>query len=123
MDEQNDKSQLWADSPIHDQIRDAGLDSCGSSTMTCDICGKEFPADTRACLDTGIIVEQVPDDGEDWKGEFIPIDPATFCPEERARIMAEMEIEDGEFDELLLTGKIGGLGAIICLECQEDIIS
>ena len=90
-------------------------------TMTCDICGQEFPADSRACVDSGIIVEQIPDAGEEWKGEFIPIDPATFCPEERKKIMAAMELDDAEFDELLLTGKIAGLGAIICLECQDEL--
>jgi len=125
MNEQPDKASSWADSPIHDMIREAGVDSYPSTgaTMMCDICGREFPADSHACVDSGIVVEQTPDDGEEWKGEFIPIDPATFCPDERKRIMASMELDDAEFDELLLTGKIGGLGAIICLECQDELIN
>lgn len=89
--------------------------------MRCDVCGKDFQADARACLESGIDVVAQTEDGEEWKEDFTPIDPRQFPLAERQAIMEMMELDDAQFDELLLTGKIEGLGAIVCLGCQDKL--
>ena len=91
-------------------------------TMKCDWCGKEFPADARACVEAGFDAAYVEDDGEAWKGEDRePLPPGHIeaGDGDRKRLKAEMGLNDAELDELLSTGKIEGLGAIVCLECQD----
>lgn len=90
--------------------------------MKCDWCGKEFPADARACIEAGIEAAWVEDDKEPWKGD----DPEPGIPshvevgeQDRESMKAAMGLSDTELDELLTTGKIGGLGAIVCLACQD----
>lgn len=91
-------------------------------TMTCDWCGKEFPADARACVEAGFTAEYIEEyPAEGWKDEpesepgFIE-----FGDGDRERLKAEMGLTDAELDELLQTGEIEGLGAIVCLECQDE---
>jgi len=90
--------------------------------MKCDWCGKEFPADARACVETGFhaVYEQEP--GEEWKEAETAVLPAghEFAPAHRERLKAEMGLEDGELDQLLTTGKVEGLGGIVCLQCQDE---
>lgn len=88
--------------------------------MTCDFCGKIFPADARACVESGW--DAVHDDeGEEWKGECDQpaLTPETISAEQREQMKAAMELDDAQLDELLRTGKVEGLGAIVCLECQD----
>lgn len=90
--------------------------------MKCDWCGKEFPADARACVEAGFDAAWIEDDGEAWKGEDRePLPPGHIeaGDGDRERLKAEMGLNDAELDELLATGKIEGLGAIVCLECQD----
>jgi hypothetical protein len=88
--------------------------------MKCDWCGKEFPADARACVEAGIDAYHPPEDGEEWKGEeAVALAPDQFSQEQREHMKAEMQITDEQLEELLTTGKIEGLGAIVCLECQD----
>jgi hypothetical protein len=89
--------------------------------MKCDWCGKEFPADPRACVEAGIDANHEPEAGEEWKGpEPINLDPAQFSPAQRQEIKNKMGISDTQLDELLSTGTVAGLGAIVCLECQDQ---
>lgn len=88
--------------------------------MKCDWCGKEFPADARACVEAGIDAYHPPEDGEEWKGEEqVALKPEEFSQEQRDHLKAEMQLDDAQLDELLATGKVEGLGAIVCLECQD----
>ncbi len=84
--------------------------------MKCDWCGKEFPDDARACVEAGIGIDNEPEPGEEWKAT--PVIPQ-ISPEQREQLKKEMELDDAQFDELLANGKIEGLGAIVCLECQD----
>lgn len=91
-----------------------------SEMMVCDWCGKEFPADARACVEGGIEAVYEPEEGEEWRGEQpIALDPVEFTPEQLAGIKKAMEINDQELNQLIRTGKIDGMGAIVCLECQD----
>ena len=88
--------------------------------MKCDWCGKEFPADARACVEAGIDGYHEAEEGEEWKGEQpIALSPEQFSPDQRERMKIEMGLDDAQLDELLRTGNIEGLGAIVCLECQD----
>ena len=90
--------------------------------MKCDWCGKEFPADARACVEAGFDAAYVEDDGESWKGddrEPLPAGHIEVGDGDRERLKSEMQITDAELDQLLATGKLEGLGAIVCLECQD----
>lgn len=88
--------------------------------MKCEWCGKEFPADPRACVDAGIDAYHPPEDGEEWKGEEpTELPPGHFAAADREHMKKEMGLDDAQLDQLLATGKIDGLGAIICLECQD----
>lgn len=93
--------------------------------MKCDWCGKEFQADARACVEAGIDCVE-PDEeaeaGEEWKNAdapAVPLDHTEIDQSERERIKAELGISDAEFDKLITTGTVDGLGAIVCLDCQE----
>ncbi len=91
-------------------------------TMTCDWCGKTFPADARACVESGIAAFLQPEDGEEWKGEQpseLPPGHFDLTDANRAQMKADLEIDDAQLDELLATGKVEGLGAIICVKCQD----
>lgn len=88
--------------------------------MKCDWCGKEFPADARACVEAGIDAYHPPEDGEEWKGEEkLALKPEEFSQEQRDHLKAEMQLDDAQLDELLRTGKVEGLGSIVCMECQD----
>ena len=78
------------------------------ATMTCDWCGKEFPANADACVEAGVDVAE----GEQWRVEGL-------TPEQIAHVKVENGLDDKELAELLETGSVRGLGAIICLECQD----
>lgn len=89
--------------------------------MKCDWCGKEFPADARACVETGFDAVYQPEEGEEWKEPetaTLP-DGHTLTPEHRERLKAEMELNDEQLDQLLTTWSINGLGGIICVDCQD----
>lgn len=91
--------------------------------MKCDWCGKEFPADARACVEAGFDAVHDPEDleGEEWKGEHAPsLEPGNFTPAQREQMKEQMGLDEAQLDELLRTGKVQGLGAIVCLECQDD---
>ena len=91
--------------------------------MKCDWCGKEFPADARACVEAGFDAAYMDDEGEAWKGDTSqPLIPShvEMGDGDKERLKAEMGLNDVELDELLSTGKVDGLGAIVCLECQGD---
>jgi hypothetical protein len=88
--------------------------------MTCDWCGKEFSADARACVDAGVVAFHPNEDGEDWKElESISADAVDLSDSEKDTIMRELEINESQLTELLSTGKIEGLGGIVCIECQD----
>lgn len=89
--------------------------------MTCDWCGKVFPADARACVETGFDAVYQPEPGEEWKEPetaTLP-DGLALTHEHRERLKNEMGLDDAQLDELLTTGSVTGLGGIICLECQD----
>lgn len=91
--------------------------------MTCDWCGKVFPADARACVEAGWDAMHDPEDtaGEEWKGDsHAVLPPGHVAPSSREKMKVEMGLDDGQLDELLRTGKVEGLGAIVCLQCQDD---
>ena len=88
--------------------------------MTCDWCGKQFPADANACVEAGITAYHP---GDEWKGpEPLEVGVEDFGPEEVERMKSEMEVDDKELRELLATGKVDGLASIVCLECQENAL-
>lgn len=90
-------------------------------TMKCDWCGKEFPADARACVEAAIDAYHPPQDGEEWKGEEpTNIPPGHFAAAEREHMKSTMGLDDDQLDQLLATGKVTGLGAIICIQCQDE---
>ena len=63
--------------------------------MTCDWCRKVFPADARACVETGFDAIHQPEEGEEWKDPepaTLPEDH-TLTPEHRAHLKAEMGLE------------------------------
>lgn len=93
------------------------------SIMTCDWCGKEFPADARACVEGGIEGFPLPEivEGEEWKErEWTPVDPASLTKQQLEQIKTEMGLDDAQLEELLHTGSVKGIGGIICLECQDN---
>lgn len=90
-------------------------------TMTCDWCGKEFPADARACTEVGFSVEHEPEEGEEWKGRC-EVTPEAFTPEQRQQMKRQMDLDDAQLEQLLTTGRVDGLGGIVCLECQDDCV-
>jgi hypothetical protein len=93
--------------------------------MKCDWCGKEFPADARACVEAGFDAVHDPEDmkGEEWKGKHTPsLAPDHFTPAQREQMKEQMGLDEAQLDELLRTGKVHGLGAIVCLECQDDCV-
>ena len=90
-------------------------------TMTCDWCGKDFPADPRACLEAGFEAELPDDDGDEWKREPIEY-PIQVTPEERSEMKRHMGLNDAQLEELLATGKVEGLGSIVCVECRDEAL-
>jgi len=89
--------------------------------MKCDWCSKDFPADPRACVESGIALFQEPEDGDEWKGEQpITLHPSQMTDDQKNSLKAETGMSDVELDRLLTTGNIDGLGSIICLQCQEQ---
>lgn len=89
--------------------------------MTCDWCGKEFPADARACVEGGWHAQWEREEGEEWKNPEPPtLTPENITPEMRETMKREMGLTDKELDTLLTTGHVEGLGAIVCLDCQGD---
>lgn len=93
--------------------------------MKCDWCGKEFPADARACVETGFDAVYQPEPGEEWKEpETAMLPPGhQLTPEQRDRLKAEMGLDDTQLDQLLTTGSIAGLGGIVCVECQDKALA
>ena len=88
--------------------------------MTCEWCGKDFPADARACVEGQIDAYHPPEDGEEWKGdEPIALKPEDFSPDELDDLMDQLGINEAQLEELLRTGKVDELGGIICLSCQD----
>lgn len=83
--------------------------------MKCDWCGKEFPADARACQESGLEAEF--DTSEDWKNDE---EGWTPTPEEWEKMKADLGLDDDQLHTLLSTGKLDGLGSIVCLQCQDD---
>lgn len=92
-----------------------------TDTMKCDWCGKEFPADARACVEGNIDAYHPPETGEEWKGEEpISIPPGHFGHSDRESMKVQMGLDDRQLDQLLSTGQVTGLGMIICLQCQDE---
>lgn len=87
--------------------------------MKCDWCGKEFPADARACVEIGIDAIEQPMEGEDWKGPEVVV-LGSLPADVRERTKADLGIGDADLDRLLTTGSVEGLGGIVCLECQDQ---
>lgn len=83
-------------------------------TMTCDWCGKEFPSDARACVVTELDLVFVTESGN--------LVPAQIDMDEDALklLREEMDIDDEDFRLLMETGRVEGVGSIICLECQDE---
>lgn len=89
--------------------------------MICDWCGKEFPADPRACVESGIDAVEELEEGDEWKGETLrTVDPDEVSEEEKTELRVAMGLSDTELKELLEKGTVAGLGAIVCLECQDE---
>jgi hypothetical protein len=88
--------------------------------MTCDWCGKEFPADARACVEAGISGGPEVDEGEEWKEGAMPLSSEDLSPLQRVWMKTELGLDDAQLDTLLRTGKLEGLGAIVCVQCQDD---
>jgi hypothetical protein len=83
--------------------------------MTCEWCGKDFPADARACVEGGIDAYHPPEDGEEWKGyEPVTLKPEDFSLRELEGIKDQLGINDTQLEELLRTGKVEELGGIVC---------
>jgi hypothetical protein len=88
--------------------------------MKCDWCSKEFPADARACVESGISAYHPPQDGDEWKGDEVTnVQPEEIPKEDWERMKQEMELDDDQLKELLTTGTVSGLGSIVCLDCQN----
>lgn len=100
---------------------DTPSNSSEPEMMTCDWCGKVFPADARACVETGFDAVYQPGEGDEWKDSEIATLPEghPLDPEHREHLKSEMGITDHQLDQLLQTGIIQGLGGIVCVECQE----
>lgn len=89
-----------------------------SPKMTCDWCKKEFDADPRACVEAGVSAEPAFDSSESWKHQDDkPSD------DQIAKLKSEFGLTDDEVEDLLEDGEVDGLGAIICLDCQDKAIS
>lgn len=100
-------------------------------TMRCDWCGKEFPADARACVEGGIDLNMMLGAGDaeelvgvrgdtgEWKG--LGLDPDDIPEEHAARIMGELGLDRAQFETLIRTGTVAGLGSIVCLDCQDGV--
>lgn len=89
--------------------------------MTCDWCGKEFPADARACVEGGVAAVVPAEPGEEWKGETpVTLDPGELTADQRAALKRELGLEDADLDRLLTTGEVDGVGVIVCLPCQAE---
>jgi hypothetical protein len=86
--------------------------------MTCDWCKQDFPADAQACVEAGVTFSREPAEGDEWREED-HLSPEELSLEHRTRLKAELELDDAQLYELLRTGKVEGLGAIVCLECQN----
>jgi len=84
-----------------------------ATTMTCDWCGREFPADARACVEVGFNACGV-------DGYALSIDPGSVSQEDKDEIKGYLQLDDAQVDQLLSTGSVDGLGGIICAECQEE---
>ncbi len=72
--------------------------------MKCDWCGNEFPTDARACVEAGIEVCAVPENSLN-NAEAV-----------------DVEVSESESEELEATGECAGMGAIVCLRCQEESV-
>ena len=79
-------------------------------TMICDYCEDEFPADARACCESGIVSDHVISEEERNMGV-----------KEREEMKSTLGLTDTELDLLLETGEVSGLGAIVCLQCQAEM--
>jgi len=90
-------------------------------SMTCDWCGKQFPADASACVEAGMSANHPPEDGDEWKGEdVVALKPEEFAPDQWEEMKVQTGLDDDQLKELLETGKVEGLGSIVCLDCQDN---
>lgn len=88
--------------------------------LTCDWCGKEFPADPRAFVEAGFDAVYENEEGEEWKDpEPATLPPGHVANGDRETMKAKMGIDDAQLDQLLETGEVRDLAAIVCLECQD----
>lgn len=94
--------------------------------MTCDWCGKDFPATPDACVESGICCHI---EGEELcENDFLNllvsshIDPRDISDEDRENMKEELELDDDQLDTLLSTGRIDGLASIVCPQCQDESI-
>lgn len=88
--------------------------------MTCDWCGKEFPADARACVEAGVETFTEPEEGEEWKGDQpVTIGLDELTPAQREHFKSFLGLNDAQLQQLLETGAMDDLGSIVCLECQD----
>jgi hypothetical protein len=91
--------------------------------VKCDWCDKMVPIQPEIFVQGGY--EEVPDpevmEGEEWKGTVRAprIEPSNLPAEQREQMKLEMGLDDKELDQLLLTGSVGNVGVVVCLECQD----
>lgn len=93
-----------------------------STEFTCDFCGKNFPADARACVESGIGFFPVLEEGEEWKEtQPVALSRDLFNPALLEQIKHDLQINDTQLNQLFETGSLEGLGSIICIECQDKM--
>ncbi len=80
----------------------------------CDWCGKEFPADARTMVESGISAQHLE---PDWE-ELPSYEEAT--PELIFALTKELEITEAQAKTLLETGHVGTGASCVCIECQGD---
>ena len=95
-------------------------------TFTCDWCGKEFPADARTMVETGLAlaVDGVEPD-EAWKGEDVKRrttieDYNDLTPDERQMLMDDMELTEEELKNLFEKGEALNGVSCVCIQCQDE---
>ena len=92
-------------------------------TVQCEWCGKEFPVEPAAFVESGfsaLIEEGVAAAWQAWRGDD---EPETIPLEEREDLKAQMDLTDDQLNELLSTGTVEAGASIVCTECQDEALS
>ncbi len=87
----------------------------------CSVCGQEITAEPDCMLEVETMACSMPEEGEEWKGDFVPHPhPIELSKEDREQVKKDFGWTDEQLDRSL-RGEPVESGACICKPCQDRL--